>query len=114
MSQLKAWLDQALVKGESLKSELLSEVFDSKVVKELLKSDLFAKAVTTVIKKKDEITEVILTNIKNVMHVMDVPSKKDLKNLSYKVDSLEKAIDRVGRKAITAKSLRTINKRKKK
>lgn len=109
---LKNFLDEALSRGEHLKDELVEELLRSKILSEIVKSDLFAKAVSTVVKTKDEVTKVIRQNVKNVLQVMDVPSRNDLVNLSHKIDQLEKAVDRAGKRAITVKSLRNISYRK--
>jgi hypothetical protein len=109
---LKNLLNEALSRGENLKDELVDEVLKSKVLQEIVQSDLFAKAVSTVLKTKDEVAKVIRQNVKNVLKVMDVPSRNDIVNLSHKLDHLEKMVDRAGKKAITVKSLRNISHKK--
>lgn len=57
---------------------------------------------------KEEVSEAVKKNLKHVFELMDVPSRNDLTRLEHKIDHLEKIIDRVGKKAITVKSLRKI------
>lgn len=109
---LKLLLEDALAKGENLKDELANELLNSKVLKDFLSSDLFAKAVSTAIKTKDELTRVVRQNVKHAMQVMDIPSRQDLSSLERKLDQLEKVVDRVGKKAITVKSIKSIQQKK--
>lgn len=109
---LKLLLGEALHKGENIKDELAKEVLNSKVLKEFLDSDLFVKAVSTAMKTKDELARVIRHNVKNAMQVMDIPSRQDLSSLERKLDQLEKTVDRVGKRAITVKSIKSIQTKK--
>lgn len=109
---LKSFLEEALNKGESIKDELAKEVLNSKVLKDFLSSDIFAKAVSTAIKTKDELTRVVRSNVKTAMQVMDIPSRQDLSSLERKIDQLEKVVDRVGKRAITVKSIKSIQQKK--
>lgn len=59
-------------------------------------------------KAKDEVSQAVKKNMKHIFDLMDVPSRNDLTRLEHKIDHLEKIIDRVGKKAITVKSLRKI------
>lgn len=109
---LKDFFDEALVKGETLKEELLTEMMKSKALKDFVKSDLFVKAVSTVLKTKDEVTHIIKDNVKGALRIMDVPSRNDVDKLGRKLDQIEKMVDRAGRRAITVRSLKKIKKRK--
>ena len=109
----KDFLGEALVKGENLKDELVSDVLKSPLLKEILESELFVKAVTTALKTKQELTRAIRHNIKAVFQIMDVPSRHELLHLEKKLDHLEKVVDRVGKRAITVKSIKRLQRRKK-
>lgn len=109
---LKEFLEEAYAKGETLKEEITSEILNSKVFGELIRSDLFSKAVSTVVKTRDEVARVIRLNVKAVLAIMDVPTRHDLTDLKRKLDHLEKMVDRVGKKAITVRSLKRISLKK--
>ncbi|MDO8518803.1 MAG: phasin family protein [Deltaproteobacteria bacterium] len=110
--ELKDLLKEALSKGETLKDEIATELLNSRVFAELAKSDIFAKAISTVLRTKDEVTRILRDNVKHVLELMDVPTRSDLADLKRKLDSLEKTVDKVGKKAITVKSLKTLTLRK--
>ena len=109
---LKDLLDEALTKGEFLKEEITSEILRSRFLADLAKSDLFGKAVSTVIKTKEEVARIIRDNVKHVLAIMDVPTRQDLTEIKRKLDHLEKTVDKVGKRAITVKSLKTLTLKK--
>lgn len=109
---LKKLLDEALSKGEHLKDEIVQELLQSKLLNEVVNSDLFAKAISTVVRTKDEVTKAIRQNVKNVLKVMDVPSRNDIANLGHKIEQLEKLVDKAGKRAIMVKSLKSITHKK--
>lgn len=108
----KDFLSEALVKGEELKDELAGEVLKSKVLQDLVRSEIFTKAVTKVLQTKDEVEKVMKRHVKNVLSIMDVPSRSDIGSLEQKVHHLEKIIDRVGKSRLTVKSLKTLARKK--
>ena len=109
---LKDFLSEALVKGEALKDEFAGEVLKSRVLQDLVRSDLFSKAVTKVLKTKEEVEKVMKHHVKNVLSIMDVPSRSDIGSLEQKLHHLEKVIDRVGKQSVTVKSLKTLARKK--
>ena len=108
----KDFFDEALVKGEHIKDEILSELTKSKFLNELLKSDHFAKAVSSVIRTKHEVAKSIRKNVQAMFQVMAVPTKADLNSLEHKLDNLEKTLDKVAKRVITVRSLKKINLKK--
>lgn len=109
---LKDLLDQALTKGEILKEEIASEILSSRFFSDLVKNELFAKAISTVLKTKEEVARVLRDNVKHVLDIMDVPSQSDLADLKRKLEHLEKTVDKVGKKRIMVKSLKTLTLKK--
>lgn len=112
MINLKDFFGQALVKGESLRDEIATELLRSKALKEILKSDVFVRAISTIMRTKDEVAHAIRANVKAVLKLMDVPSKGDITHLERKIDQLEKVVDRVGKRTITVGSLKKIKSRR--
>jgi BMFP domain-containing protein YqiC len=108
----KNFFTEALVKGEALKDELAGEVLKSKLLQDVVRSELFTKAVTKVIKTKEEVEKAIKSHVKNVLNMMDVPSRADIGGLQQKLHHLEKIIDRVGKQNVTVKSLKTLSRKK--
>lgn len=106
---LKEFLEEALVKGENIKSEIISEISRSPLLRDFSQSDLFARAVSTVVKTKDEVSKFVREHVKTVMCLMDVPTRTELSELRRRLDHLDKSVDRVGKKAITIRSLKKIH-----
>lgn len=104
--KLKQFLEEALNKGENLKEDLAKEFFNSRYVKDFLSSDLFINGLTRIIKTKEEVTKAVRFNIKNVMKIMDVPTRQDVSSLERKLSQLEKQVDKMGKKTVTVKSLK--------
>lgn len=109
---LKEFIAQAQLRGENLKEEIMEDLLHTKIFRELLESDLFSRAVATVLKTRDEVAKVIRHNVQSVLTIMDVPTRRDVNELESKLNQLEKQIDKVGKKAITAKSVRSISMKK--
>lgn len=105
---LKNFLDEAFVRGKQVKEEVLSQLLQSKMLEEVARSDFFSKAVTRVIKTKEDVAKALKKNVEAVFQIMDIPSRNDFSHLEQKIEHLEKVIDRVGKKAITVKSLKKI------
>ncbi len=97
---LKAILDEAKTRGEKLKNEVVAELLKSKTLSEIVSNKHFITALTRVIQTKDEVKKTLSTQIKAILDVMDVPSKEDILGIAGKLGSLEKIIDKVGRKTI--------------
>ncbi len=105
---LKDLIEEAMTKGKDLKDDLLSELLHSKVVSDMAQSDLLMKGLTHILQTKEEVSHVLKKKMQHVFQLMDVPSRNDLSRIEQKLDHLEKTIDRVGKKAITVKSLKKI------
>jgi|GEM_PF-2149014 hypothetical protein len=97
---LKAILDEAKTRGEKLKNEVVAELLKSRTLSEIVSNKHFITALTRVIQTKDEVKKTLNTQIKAILDVMDVPSKEDILGIAGKLGSLEKIIDKVGRKTI--------------
>lgn len=105
-------LEEALQKGEKIKQDVTAEILKNRLVHDLVSSDLVSMALSAVSSTRDGVTRVIRDNAKSVLRIMDLPSRNDLSSLQKKLDHLEKVVDRVGKKAITVKSLKKIQQRK--
>lgn len=111
--KLKSFFDDAIDRGEKLKSNLVNELFNSKTVQDLVSNSHFVNAVSRIIETKDEITRVIGKQVKNVFEMMDVPTRDELKRLGLDIGRIEKIIDKVGRNQIAVKVLSKTPKSKK-
>lgn len=103
---LKDFLNEAIIKGETMKDEIVEELLKSKVLQEVFSHDLFAKAVSTVLKTKKEVSSVVKANVKSVLQIMDIPTRHDLSSIERKLGSLESSVDKIGKKTIKVNSLK--------
>lgn len=102
---IKTLLDEAMERGEKIKAEVVSEILKSKTLHELVSNQGFITAVSRIIETKDEVKRVIGRQVKSVFHLMDVPTKEDVKRLGVQLTKLEKAVDDIGRKRMQVKTL---------
>ena len=102
----KTLLDEAINRGEKIKAEVLSELFKSKTIQELVSNKNFIKAITRLIETKEEVKKVISKQIKIVFDMMEVPTKGDLLNIGKQLSKLEAMIHSVGSKKIPVNVLK--------
>ena len=108
--KLKALLDEALQKGEKVKEDLLVEIVNSKLFNELLKNEKFIHAVTAVVQTKEEVSKILHQRIKQVFHLMDIPTRKEVEDMMSKLVRIEHQIDRAGQQARIAAGKRAAQK----
>ncbi len=110
---LQNLFNEAYYKGKNIKAEILSDLLNSKMMSEIVNNEFFARALAKVIQTKEEVTRAVRRNVQTVFHLMDVPQRHELTQLQRKLEHLEKTVDRVGKRAITIKSLKKIQTSKK-
>ena len=106
----KNLLDEAFERGEKIKADVMSEIFKSRTIKEIVTHKQFVKALGTVIETKDEVKKALNKQFKHLFDMMDVPTQDQLKKIGKQLTSLESVIDRIGSRKIAVKS---VQKRKK-
>jgi hypothetical protein len=102
---IKSIFDEALSRGEKIKSEVVGEILNSKTFQDIISNKNFIKAVSTVIQTKDEVKRAISSQVKHIFQVMDVPSKDELLNVAKKLSHMEKVIEKIGRSRIAVSIL---------
>lgn len=108
----KEFMEKAQSTGENLKEEIISELLRSRLIRELVSHDLFSKAVSRVVETRREVAQILKENVRSMLQIMDVPTRTQLMQLQSKVGQLEKIVDRVGKRAILVKSLKTLQHKK--
>lgn len=111
----KLFLDEALSRGAKIKDDVLNELFKSKTIKELANNKTFIHAITRILETKEEAKKAIDRQVKNIFDTMNVPTKKDLRDIGRHITRLEKIVERIGRRKIKVKPLakKTTRKRRK-
>ena len=102
---LRTLIDEAINRGEKIKSEVLSEILQSKTIQEIVTNKSFIRAVSRVIETTDEVKKVINKQVKVIFDMMDVPTKDDILRIGGQVTNLEKFVERIGRSQIAVKVL---------
>ena len=104
---LKNLIDEAIARGEKMKSDVLSEIFKSKAIQELVSSRKFVKAVTRIIETKEEVKRALNRQVSGIFEMMDVPTKDEVKKIGLQISRIEKEIEALGRKKIEVSTLKS-------
>jgi polyhydroxyalkanoate synthesis regulator phasin len=112
---LKEALEDALARGGQIRQEITKDLLSSQFVADLANSPRFINAVSAVIRSKEEVTRTLQKKIKEIMSVMNIPTRQQLRTYEKRVARLERELDAITRRAAKAKaSARTTKARKKK
>ena len=102
---LKEILEEARVKAEKIKDEVVNELLKSKTLNQLVGNDNFIKALSYAIGTKDEVKKVVGNQVKHIFKVMNVPNKKEMHELGKKLEGIEKAIEKFATQKIAVRTL---------
>ena len=102
---LKEVIEDALERGERLKSDIVRQILSSSTLNELLNNHRFADTIAKVIQSKEIISRVIRRNAVDALKLMHIPSKTDIRAYELRVQKLERQIDSLGR-AVMSKQLK--------
>lgn len=96
-------MEEAFHRGEKIKDQLISDVMNSQAVNEILQNDLFLKSLTRMINTKYELQKAFRSNVKNVLKLLNLPSRDEISVMERKLNRLETEIDGIQRKVMTTK-----------
>lgn len=99
-------LSEVWKNSESMRDEWIQELLSSQALHDVLSSDLFARAVTSALKTKQEVVKTLRTQVKNVLEIMQIPSRREVADLSRKIDALERAVHAVGKGSVKVSTLK--------
>ncbi|MBU0504575.1 MAG: hypothetical protein ABII18_06790 [bacterium] len=106
----KLLLDEAINRGEKIKTEVLAEVLKSKAIKEIVSNKNFISAVTRIIETKDEVKKVIDKQVKTIFDVMDVPTQKDMLNITKQLKKYEQLLSKFTGHKVSTKPVKKAQK----
>lgn len=109
---LKEALEDALARGGQIRNEITKDLLNSQFVADLANNPRFINTVSAVIRSKDEVTRTIQKKVKEIMTVMNIPTRQQLRSYERRVAKLERDLDTITRRASKA-STRTTKARKK-
>jgi len=95
---LKEALEDALARGGQFRQEITKDILSSQFVSELVNNPRFINAVSAVIRSKEEVARTLQKKVKDVMGVMNIPTRQQVRSYERRVARLERELDAVARK----------------
>ena len=100
---IRTAMEEAFHRGEKIKDQLIADVMNSQAVNELLQNDLFLKSLTRMINTKYELQKAFRSNLRNVLKLLNLPSRDEINVMERKLNRLESEIDGIQRKVMTSR-----------
>lgn len=97
---LREALEDALARGEKLRREITKEILNSQVFSDLANNPRFVKAVARVIRSKDEVGHSMQKRVREMLQVMHIPTREQVRDFERRVARLEKDLDQVSRRLL--------------
>lgn len=94
---LKEVIEDALAKGERLKTDIVGQILKSATLNELLNNRKFAETIARVIQTKEGVTRTINRNVQEALKAMNIPSRQQISTYEKRIEGLERKIDSLGR-----------------
>lgn len=96
-TMLREALEDALARGEKLRQDITKEILDSQVFTDLANNQHFVNAVARVIRSKVEVARSLQLRIKEILEVMNIPTRHQVRTYEQRVIGLEKTLDSITR-----------------
>ena len=96
---LKEALEDALARGGQIRDEITKDLLHSQFVADLANNPRFINTVSAVIRSKEEVTRTIQKKVKEIMTVMNIPTRQQLRSYEKRVARLERDLDTITRRA---------------
>ena len=100
---LREVIEDALARGERLKTDIVGQILKSATLNELLNNKRFAETIARVIQTKEGVTRTINRNVQQALKAMRIPSKQQISAYEKRIESLERRIDTLGRNVLKKK-----------
>ena len=101
---LKAVLEEAVARGNKIRVDVTKEILSSQLVADLANNERLINTVADVLRAKDQIGQVLQQKAQDVISIIDVPSRRQLKVYERRVARLERDVDALTRKLAKKKS----------
>jgi len=98
---VQSFLEQALQRGERIKSQMLEDLMNSGVVNQLLKNEKFLNGVVAVLNFKSGVEKKIHRNINFLMKLCEIPTRDEINGMEKKIRHLETEIESIHRRVLT-------------
>jgi len=101
---LKEVLEEAVARGSKIRADVTKEILNSQLVADLANNERVVNAVAEVLRTTDQISQVLQKKAKNVISIMDIPSRRQMKVYERRVARLERDVNALTRKLANKKS----------
>lgn len=98
---LHNFFEQALQRGERIKSQMLEDLMNSGMVNQLLKNEKFLNAVVALLNVKSSVEKKIHRNINFLMKMCEIPTRDEIQGMEKKIRHLETEIEGIHRRVLT-------------
>lgn len=100
---LRKFFQDAMEKGEQIKSRFLEDVLQSRFVNQLLKNENFLNTVIAVLNAKTGVERSLQGKINHVLKIFEVPTRDEVKAMERKIHKLEGEIETLQRVVLSQK-----------
>jgi hypothetical protein len=98
---LQNFLEQALQRGERIKSQMFEDLMNSAFINQLLKNEKFLNTVVTLLNMKSGIEKRVHRKINSLMKLCEIPTKDEIQGMEKKIRHLETEIEGIHRRVMT-------------
>jgi hypothetical protein len=102
---LQCFLEEALQRGEHIKSKVLEDVFQNRLINRLLKNEKFLNTVVSLLNAKADFEKRIHRKVNALFKLFEIPTREEIRGMESKIHRLENEIETIHRKMLT-RSLR--------
>jgi len=99
---LQNFLEQALQRGERIKSQMFEDLMNSGFVNQLLKNERFLNTVVTLLNMKSGLEKRVHRKINSLMKLCEIPTRDEIQGMEKKIRHLETEIEGIHRRVMTA------------
>ncbi len=100
---LRKFLHDAMEKGEQIRSKVMEDLLQSRLVNQLLKNEKFLNGVVTILNAKTGVEKSIQGKVNSVLKVFEVPTRDEVKAMERKIHKLENEIESLQRLVLSQK-----------
>ncbi|GEM_PF-2535434 len=100
---LRKFLHHAMEKGEQIKTKLVEDVLQSRLVNQLLKNEKFLSGVVGLLNAKTGVERKLQGKFNHVLKMLEVPTRDEVKVMERKIHKLENEIETLQRVVLSQK-----------
>lgn len=98
---LQKFLDEAMERGEKIKTQMVEGLLNSRFVNQLLKNEKFLNTVVAILNAKSGIERRLHKKLNFILKSLELPTRDDVHGMEKKIHRLENEIETVQRRMMT-------------